>query len=268
MESCAQTVFPHTQRVIYKKNPLLEVICQLRFPTILRIEAEPPASFQERLRAHYPVLREKRAAHLPPLSADIQAQLAQVVGKMFSERTGYDFVSADEHWTVGLTKDFVALSTDHYERWEDFRARLEVVLDALRTVYEPAFFTRVGLRYRNAIPRSALGKEAAVWTNLLRPHVLGEISSTDVAKQVVERRSTTVLDIPGQGRVTLQTGLGRTEEDDQEVFIIDADFFNDSRSELSDATTRLNEFNRESGCLFRWCITEKLHESMEPEPVS
>ena len=30
-------------RVQYEKNQLLEVICQFRFPTILRIEAEEPA---------------------------------------------------------------------------------------------------------------------------------------------------------------------------------------------------------------------------------
>ena len=46
--------FPAIKRVIYKKNPLAEVIFQARFPRYLPIEAEPPAEFQRRLITDYP----------------------------------------------------------------------------------------------------------------------------------------------------------------------------------------------------------------------
>ena len=46
--------FPEVKRIIYKKNPLDKVICQLRFPTILKIEKEIPAEFQERIRKEFP----------------------------------------------------------------------------------------------------------------------------------------------------------------------------------------------------------------------
>jgi uncharacterized protein (TIGR04255 family) len=52
-------MFPEAPRVIFRKKPSEEVICQLRFPTILRISAEPPATFQERIRLHYPTFQEK-----------------------------------------------------------------------------------------------------------------------------------------------------------------------------------------------------------------
>ena len=41
------TPFPDTPRVVYNKNPLFEVLCQLRFPHILRIETEIPAAVPE-----------------------------------------------------------------------------------------------------------------------------------------------------------------------------------------------------------------------------
>lgn len=47
--------FPESKRVFYVKNPLAEVICQLRFPAILRIGAESPHEFQERIRDHLPL---------------------------------------------------------------------------------------------------------------------------------------------------------------------------------------------------------------------
>jgi hypothetical protein len=37
-------------RVIYKRNPIIGVVCELRFPPILRIAAEPPVAFQEWIR--------------------------------------------------------------------------------------------------------------------------------------------------------------------------------------------------------------------------
>jgi uncharacterized protein (TIGR04255 family) len=54
--------FPDAPRVIYEKNPLETVICQLRFPAILQISATPPVAFQDSVRKVYPLFQEK-----PPL---------------------------------------------------------------------------------------------------------------------------------------------------------------------------------------------------------
>src|SRR5256885_3722562 len=52
----ADQLFPDSPRVIYGKAPLTAVICQLRFPPILRIESTVPADFQERVRTQFPLL--------------------------------------------------------------------------------------------------------------------------------------------------------------------------------------------------------------------
>ena len=41
------------RRYLYTRSPLAEVICQLRFPTILSIGARETAEFQEAIRAEY-----------------------------------------------------------------------------------------------------------------------------------------------------------------------------------------------------------------------
>ena len=38
-------LFGHYDRYQYAKSPLVEVICQLRFPTILSIGSQGPAAF-------------------------------------------------------------------------------------------------------------------------------------------------------------------------------------------------------------------------------
>ena len=50
--------FPEAKRIIYRKNPLDQVICQLRFPPILKIDAEVPAKFQDRIRGDFPNLSD------------------------------------------------------------------------------------------------------------------------------------------------------------------------------------------------------------------
>ena len=47
-------MFSHETRCIYRKNQLAEVVCQLRFPEILKIETAVPADFQEAIRDEYP----------------------------------------------------------------------------------------------------------------------------------------------------------------------------------------------------------------------
>ena len=44
----------HEPRCIYDKNPLAEVICQLRFPEILSIQTDIPAKFQDAIRKDFP----------------------------------------------------------------------------------------------------------------------------------------------------------------------------------------------------------------------
>ena len=43
-------MFSKSPRCRYGTNQLVEVICQLRFPEILTISANPPAEFQDAIR--------------------------------------------------------------------------------------------------------------------------------------------------------------------------------------------------------------------------
>lgn len=256
--------FPESERVIYGKNPLVEVICQLRFPPILRIETEVPAAFQDLLRREYPLLQEVSALTppegLPPDVAAFVSSLAQA-----TKRVSREFVDSDGTWKVSLTRDFVALTTTQYERWEEFRDRLSRVLSALTEVYEPAFFTRVGLRYKDAIGRSRLGLEGQEWAQLLRLELAAELAADDVKGDVAEAQHQVVFRLSnGSGRVRLAHGLAVENETGEVGYLIDADFSTTDRTEVSDASSVLDSFNRQAGWLFRWCIRDELHAAMDP----
>ena len=120
-------MFSQEERCIYGRNMLLEVICQLRFPDILKIEAQEPYAFQDAIRGEYPQYA-KKVEQLPP---------QPVGGKLQPQGTvnNYQFISADGHWKVSLTKNFIALSTNAYTRWEEFAKRLDRILAAFIQAY-------------------------------------------------------------------------------------------------------------------------------------
>ena len=258
-------MFSNESRVIYDKRQLVEVICQLRCPEILKIDAEAPAAFQERIRRDYPQY-EKKIEQLPP-------QL--VGGKPVPQGSvnNYQFISESGQWKVSLTKGFIALSTYGYTRWEDFAQRLDKILAAFIETYHPSWFTRVGLRYVNAFRREALGLEDCLWKELITPGYLGLMGDEDAQETAfMKDEQTATLQMPGGAKANVKCGPGllrkvnnRTRETTEEkVFMLDLDLYMDSKIELGHAVPALNIVHENAGSLFRAAITETLSDAMEP----
>src|SRR6267143_2345932 len=264
--------FPEYTRVIYDRNPLEQVIAQLRFPAILKIDSALPADFQERIRSRYPDFLERPPAddaiNIPQeLKANLPQEFLKAMGldiQPASAKQGYEFISEDKAWKVVLTRDFLALSTQRYTTWEDFSDRLNAPRQALTDCYGPVYYSRIGLRYRDVIRRSVLDLNGVAWTQRLKPHVAGMLAS-EVASHVKHTASVALIDLEdGRGQVRIRHTLALLKNPDEECYVIDADFFTDRKTEVGDAIQRLDYFNREAGRLFKWCINDRLHSAMGP----
>ena len=55
-------LFSDHPRTHYRNAPAHEVICQLRFPSILTINSVEPADFQEAIRAEFPQYARRQAS--------------------------------------------------------------------------------------------------------------------------------------------------------------------------------------------------------------
>jgi uncharacterized protein (TIGR04255 family) len=264
-------MIPEYERVIYKKQPTASVICQLRFPPILRIESVLPADFQERVRSVYPVLSERAggeaALALPPELAKIIPPQIRVGIGMGSDSKIYDFSTDDGAWKASLNRGFVSLVSTNYLRWEDFRERLFQILNAFEEIYQPSFYMRVGLRYQDLIQRSRFGLKDVPWGDLLQAHIAGELAFPDIADRSTVAKREIVIMLDGGERVLFRHGLHKPEDSEEVCYSIDADFSTNARTEVHNARGNLNNFNRLAGRFFRWCIKDKLHEAMEPTPV-
>ena len=163
------------RRYAYGKSQLIEVICQLRFPTILSIDTREPADFQETVRAAF-----------PRYQCQVE-KLPGVNGAPARTVNNHTFISEDGGYKLSLTKDFIALSTMRYTHWEDFAARLDEPLGQFIKIYRPNCFDRVGLRFVNAISREQLGLTGRRWNDLLQPPYLGILDEDDVDEASVAK---------------------------------------------------------------------------------
>lgn len=252
------------KRVRYEKSPLIEVIFQLRFPTILSINSLPPVEFQEKIRAQYPFYNEqieKQGAIF--FNPQIEATSLQKT----AENKNYAFVSEDNQVKINLTPSFMAISTMRYTQWEDFKKHIDFVVPVFEEIYKPAFYTRIGLRYTDIITRSDLGLEEFKWTDLMKPHVLGMITpeqENGVKAYLSETEYETI--IPGiLSKAHFE--FVHVDEKTEISLLIDCDYYDMEITKLSMVNEKAELLHKASSQFIQKAITKKLHNAMQPVEI-
>lgn len=259
--------FPKSPRVIYEKNPLQEVECELEFPPILRIGSEDPVDFQELIRRDYPLYEESSEMGLPPDLPPALSKLLTNEALLGPTALRHEFNSPDGVWSVNLARDSLRLTSYNYRSWEDFETHLRGPLNALLKVYSPSFFTTIRMRYNNIIVKSELGLTEFQWSELLQPYIAGELSS-DMSGHVSGVRSEVLVNLDAiDSRVFIIHGSAGSKETDEVGYVIESRFSTEGRVEVDGTNETLRAFKQQAGRLFRWCIKETLHEAMGPHPA-
>jgi uncharacterized protein (TIGR04255 family) len=262
--------FPEVKRVIYRKNPLDQVVCQLRFPPILKIDAGIPADFQERIRRDFPNYSETsewKVEFSPKIKGQIpQEVLTQILQS--SRGKNYEFSSEDGFWKINLTRTFIALTANKYERWEKFKEKLAIPFNAFIEIYSPDHFSRIGLRYIDVIRRSILNLNGVNWTELLQPYILGILSVPEMVNVVHKCENRYEIGLSdGESIVRIITSFVEAADNGEICYMIDSDFYNTNKTRLDDTMKKLDYFNMRASRLIQWCITNRLHQTMEPQTL-
>ena len=259
-------LFAPYERYQYARAPLVEVICQLRFPTILSIGAKEPAEFQEAIRKDFPQYAA-RQEQLPPKVVKKGNATALEPQKPI---TNYNFISADGKWKLNLTKDFIALSTLSYPGWEEFARMLDKPLAAFIQLYKPAYFQRVGLRYLNIVSRTTLDLEDVSWRELFTPAYLGPMAEADLAEdRVVNCGCDTQFKLDSSCTAKIHAGIGRLKtniphapQDPEVKFIFDMDLSMGGNTACGLAAAALETLHGHSSRVFEGAITDRLRDAM------
>ena len=261
--------------MVYKQNPLQEVLCQLKFPTILEIKTVDPAAFQKRIRSGYPLYsREGDDGWLSGLPPGVPKEVTDIVSQFLVAKRGEDvthkFLTENSARFISLAPEFLAVTETEYTRWERFRDEVAVAKEALDLEYKPPFYSRIGLRYVDIIDKAVIGLEEATWDSLINPAVIGMLGARDVGERVRQINTVALIElgdnvVPG-GQVRVRHGIVRGK-DEREGYKIDVDLFTDERSTTTDVIRILEIFNRLAGHFFRWAITDRLRDALGPREL-
>lgn len=258
-------MFSNEDRSVYRNNQLGEVICQIRFPEILKIGTEVPADYQEAIRDEFPRYSSRMESPAPkitgtPGNLTLQNQ---------PQTVNYQFLSEDGLWRVNLTSRFISFTCGRYICWEDFAKMLDKPLAAFIQIYKPAFFERVGLRYINFISRKSLELDSVPFRELITSSYLGLLAEEDISETGVGRCSVDAeLPIRGGCRVKIHAGpgivRGRNQQDTEVKFVLDLDLFMPGKVPVNFAAGALHTLHSQAWPIFRGAITDKLHDALDP----
>jgi len=260
--------FQKVERVIYNKNPLDNVICQLRFPPILTIDSEIPASFQNAIRDEFPAYKETlefQQEISSGLQLNGQSEIVNPLSNIILNKN-HSFESEDGVWKINLTRTFLSISTSKYTRWEEFKGMFQKPLLALKQFYNPPFFTRLGLRYVNIFCRSKLDLKDIQWSELIHQQFLGILAS-EVKDSVNEFTSACEIRLADEiSSVRIITALVQNLELEK-CFMIDNDFYTPSKIKFEDVDEKLDFINERSTRLIKYIVKPKLHDAMEARKI-
>lgn len=260
-------LFSDRPRSHYPNSPAHEVICQLRFPTILTINTVEPADFQEAIREDFPQYARRQDA-TPPKVSGLGGPNPKV--EQQPPVTNYHFLSADGKWKLNLTKDFIALSTLRYTGWEEFARHLDKPLAAFIKLYKPAYFQRVGIRYINLFSRQKLGLEDVPWAELFAPAYTGALREPDVREdQVASCGCDLVLKLDSSCQAKIHAGPGRIQnnvpgaaQDPEVKFIFDMDLSMNGQTPCTLAAAALETLHGHGTRVFEGAVTDRMRDAM------
>ena len=250
-------------RIIYSNNPLLEVVLQLRFPTILIIGTEVPDKFQEAIREDYPSFRSGITSEntvmlninpingmMPPA---IQSQQTKV----------YSFISSDETYKIDLTNSSISVSTRRYVSWDDFVQHLKKPIDEFIKLYKPAFFERIGLRYIDGLSKQKLKSENKGWNDLVNSNWLGILSDQEEKNIRLSKSQAEFYLDNKEVLARINAYLGKIINQSENMFFIDCDVIKIKQSQINDYEDVIQKLHRYSWDIFDSLITDTTKEAMK-----
>lgn len=236
---------PVAARANYAKNFIRQAVCELRFPTLYELEGDrPPASFSKALRASYPIQE--------------MGETLRMGGSQVSRSNVHVFKSKKKHWSVTLRASSVTLETANYTSYDEFKTRLAELLQAVKPVIDADFFTRIGLRYINAVPFKI--DEIDKWVNpaLVAPLSQGIYGDPiDHGGRVAGRTAV--------GGFLFQHGVNGDALEKQE-YSLDFDLFAEDVA-FDDALETTQKLHDLEFSMFRWSLGPAALENLGPSKI-
>jgi uncharacterized protein (TIGR04255 family) len=248
--------FPNKQEVKLRNSPLNEVICQVKFPPIFRITKDIPYEFQEAIRDRFPKYSLEKAVLLgAPDSKEIGSSEVEAILRT------HRFKTYDEKTNVGISADFFALSTSSYSHWQNFIQELDKIQDSIINIYQPAYATRIGLRFINKFTNENSKTNDANELRQLFREELTCLLETNVWNDPNEFATQISLS-DGSDKLTLRVHYGK--EEGQPFIVLDLDHYEEGQIPFDILLDRIHHYHQRIYDAFRWCLIDEALDRFVP----
>jgi uncharacterized protein (TIGR04255 family) len=237
-ESASVLTLPSVERARFEKNFIKTAVCELRFPALLELEANPPVQLQKVLKREFPHYERQQSVGLTDLDKEVRHLLRSKKGD----------------WLVSIKPSSIALETNQYTHFEEFSAQLDMLITKSKPFLDTDFFTRIGLRYINEILIEDGKVEGWIREELVAPVIEGVYGSVDRYLQEVRGKTSS-------GKYTFRHGIAGLQENKRDLYTIDFDFYKEN-VEIDAVLPMVSQFNHESFEFFLWAIGPKVRERM------
>ncbi len=237
--------------------PLVRVVAQVRYSTVLKIKKEDFISdFQDKLRVEYPTLKNEQTSSI---------LMGPGGPHEITQETVWRFYDESENWRLSLAPSFVAVETLKYSSRDDFLNRVRYAVEAVSESFAPGLVTRLGVRY---IARVADGEFERI-EELIRDEMLGIVKSA--IRPRGEHSISEVKCTATEGNMTVRWGIlpanathdpSMMDPVDQPSWILDLDVFRTFAKESGKFDIDLiMEISRllanRAYTFFRWSVKEE-----------
>lgn len=246
----------NTEREEFERNPLSQVVCQLRFHPILKV-VDRVAEFQERIRGSFPEFIQQKM-QVAAMTAVGSLELQQEQQFLFKKVNGAS--------TLTLTTNALSLDERDHTSRDVFLGDIGLAIDALKETHSAVTPKRLGVRYINIIDVNQISAdlgEAVDWSTVITEPFLQMPSGVASLEQTLfysEIRSPT----QSNGEITLRYGL-LSESGNPPKFRFDIDRYHVARFELANIPALLDEFVKDIYSLFRAAAGDSLLKWMKAD---
>lgn len=202
-------------------SPLALALAQVRFLPLPAIDSPTHImDFQNAVSADYELLAQQVVQQFMISIGPAAAQAPNVS----APGNVWQFASRDERWKLALSQTSIAIETDAYTTFDEFRAELERVLTVVNEHFAIGRTTRLGLRYVNEIADERL-LESGGLLYFFTPEFLpagGELSDS-VAASYSEVRFD-----QEDGSLVIRNGLVQPGK-----YLLDFDYYNETEGDFN-----------------------------------
>lgn len=247
---------PAPAEVRLARSPLVRVLGQVRFSSVLRIDTkEGVTAFQESIRSDYPLF-EPLSSHQTQLELGPHGPSLRSI-----PATVWRFGDAAQTVQLSLTTDSVTLEALTYEGRDRFLERWTEVLARIEAEFAPGLALRAGLRYVNRLhDQDAIAR----LPELVSPSFIG-VAQPDLREFVFQALSEASIEVE-EGRLTLRWGILPPNATTDPIllapvantsWVFDLDVFSEERQtfsgqEIGQLFRRLSE---RAYAVFRYAVT-------------